>query len=218
MPPEWSASQSADSSTQTPRPMDMKTAVSFMAANSAAPQKWRVWGVPGREHTTKSERRKSSSRSVASSMPKTSSASHFSDAPLLRRRSARIRMPKALHRRAVVWPMSPKPTKPTDSPRSSGITNLSQALRLLFSWMCGTRLLKCSIAASEYSARLEENAPRALVTATPSMRGSLRSTGTSESTPAASEWTHRTPGQCVHSASTTLGSPPAKAPRMMPFT
>mmetsp|Transcript_21171 Transcript_21171/g.59246 ORF Transcript_21171/g.59246 Transcript_21171/m.59246 type:complete len:273 (-) Transcript_21171:58-876(-) len=204
---DCSASQRATSSTHTPRPIEMKMAESFIAANSLAPQKWRVSGVPGREHTIKSDDSKTFMRSSRSSIPNTMSAS---DGSALFRRSARTFMPNALQSRAVAWPISPKPTKPTVLPWSSAISNFSQRLAFLFSWTRGTCLLKWSIAMMQYSAKLRENAPFAFVIWTSPMRGRGRSTGKRVSTPAARECTQRTFGHNGQRPSTTCALPPAK--------
>ena len=57
-------------------------------------------------------------------------------------------------------------------------------------WSLGICLLKCIIAAMEYSAKDRENAPLALVSGTSEPPGNVLSTGTKVSTPAAKEWIH----------------------------
>lgn len=57
-------------------------------------------------------------------------------------------------------------------------------------WSLGICLLKCIMAAMEYSAKDRENAPLALVSGTSEPPGNVLSTGTKVSTPAAKEWIH----------------------------
>ena len=159
--------------------------------------------VFGNEHTTKSASRNSFSRS---SNPNTSSATPDGSPAAAWRRSAIILQPKAaLAIRAVAWPIEPYPTKPTVFPAIVSITKLSQTTLALLATRRGICLLKCSIAATEYSARELLKAPRPFVivsgvparspalteAASPPFSKHAWMNGANPSTPAANEWTHR---------------------------
>mmetsp|Transcript_13557 Transcript_13557/g.42444 ORF Transcript_13557/g.42444 Transcript_13557/m.42444 type:complete len:213 (+) Transcript_13557:926-1564(+) len=187
----------------------MKTASARIAPNARASQKWRVSGVPGSVHTTKSDSAKSRALRSAPPGPADESVSSASACGASDERSASTRMPSARQRGAVVVAMWPKPTKPTVRPRSCGITNLSHVWLCLLAWQRSARLVWCNIAHSTYSARDSLNAPRPLerrrrgCAGTVVARPAAAKKGASESTPAEKEWNQRTDGARRGHASTS---------------
>mmetsp|Transcript_20028 Transcript_20028/g.64858 ORF Transcript_20028/g.64858 Transcript_20028/m.64858 type:complete len:230 (-) Transcript_20028:272-961(-) len=209
MAPVASASTSAPSSTAAPRPRLMNTAVFFIAANSGPPQKSRVACVPGREHTTKSDRLKTSS---LSSTPKVAPGAGSPSAAALSgsRRHAIVFIPKASASRADVLAMWPQPTKPMVLPARTSMVKASQCFQSRFLAHRGSCLLKWSAAASTYSASELEKAPRPLLRGVGrAARASDARNGARPSTPALKEWTQFGPSASnafVASAPATPGT------------